>query len=125
MQRAECYFLKVLVTLAFLLLSSCAFNDDSADLSVLPIKNYPDRTADFSLWQLASFNEEVQMGYIIRTDDNQIIVVDGGGENFARHVNKYIRQLGGVVHLWIVTHARIVSSFNIPHPLSPFSTPCN
>lgn len=107
MQRAERYFQKILVTIVFLLLSSCSFNDDLSDLSILPVKDYPDRTGDFSLWQLGILNNEVQMGYILRTDEGHVIVVDGGGENFAGHVNKYIRQLGGVVHLWIITHAHL------------------
>lgn len=107
MQRAERYYRMVFVTLITLAILSCSSNDDTHDLSLLPVKNFPNRTGDFSLWQLASFNEEVQMGYILRTDEGHIIVVDGGGENFAGHVNKYIRQLGGVVHLWIITHAHL------------------
>src|SRR5690606_1282333 len=47
---------------------------------------------------------EVQMGYIIRTDDGKIIVIDGGGLLSAPIVENYLMQLGGKVDTWIITH---------------------
>jgi beta-lactamase superfamily II metal-dependent hydrolase len=70
----------------------------------LAIKSFPHRTNDFTLWQLEQFNGISQMGYILRTDDNKVIVVDGGYKESSTLVNDYIVQLGGTVHYWILTH---------------------
>ena len=60
----------------FLILSglfiSCS--DDLNYSNVLPVTEYPNRTSDFTLWQLAQFNGDSQMGYIIRTDDAKLIL---------------------------------------------------
>lgn len=90
-------FLGSLLVLVF----SCA---DKDDLYYLDIKAFPDRNEDFSLWQLDQFFQEVQMGYIIKTDDNKIIVIDGGGLKSAPIIEDYLLQLGGKVDTWIVTH---------------------
>jgi len=83
-------------------IASCS-NGDDYDLS-LRIQAYPDRTEDFSLWQLEPFFFEVQMGYILRADDGNVIVVDGGGELAAPYLESYLKQFGGTVHTWIFTH---------------------
>ncbi|WNH13974.1 MBL fold metallo-hydrolase [Thalassobellus suaedae] len=44
------------------------------------------------------------MGYIIKTDDNQLIVVDGGSSDSAIIVEDYLVQLGGKVDAWVITH---------------------
>lgn len=71
----------------------------------IPISFYPDRREDFSLWQLEAFNQEVQMAYVIRTDDNNIVVIDGGSKVTTEPIKKLVNQLGGVVEFWIVTHS--------------------
>ncbi len=73
----------------------------------LDVQSFPSRTQDFSLWQLEPFFYEVQMGYILKTDDNKIIVVDGGGIVSAPYLEGYIKQLGGTVHTWVITHPHI------------------
>jgi beta-lactamase superfamily II metal-dependent hydrolase len=78
-------------------------NFDEND-NALAIKYYPDRIADFSLWQSGAFFGEVQMGYIIKTDDNKLIVIDGGGKLAAPILENYLRQFGGKVDTWILTH---------------------
>ena len=88
----------------FFLLNSCQKDDD---FSTLEIENFQERQKDFSLWQLAQFNFEVQMCYIIRTDDDKIIVVDGGMQTSAERVSGYLQQLGGRVHTWVITHPHI------------------
>lgn len=89
-----------LILISVLLYISC-----SADGPYnLAIKSFPDRANDFSLWQLEQFNEISQMGYILRTDDNKVIVIDGGDKKISELVNDYIIQLGGTVHHWILTH---------------------
>ncbi len=88
----------------FLNLFSCSSSDDFESLR---IENFPDRQEDFSIWQLDQFNFEVQMCYIIRTDDGKIIVVDGGMPNSYEKVAGYLKQLGGRVHTWVITHPHI------------------
>lgn len=88
----------------FLNLFSCSSSDDFESLNV---KNFPDRKEDFSMWQLAQFNFEVQMCYIIKTDDGKIIVVDGGMPTSATTVEGYLKQFGGHVHTWITTHPHL------------------
>lgn len=41
--------------------------------------SFDNREQDFSFWQLNQFFQDVQMGYIIRTDDNKVSVIDSGG----------------------------------------------
>jgi len=89
----------------FLILLSCSSVENERDS--LTIKTFPDRTQDFSLWQMAPFFEEVQMGYLLKTDDNKIIVVDGGGTITAPILEDHIKELGGTVHTWILTHPHL------------------
>jgi len=84
-------------------IASCS-NGDDYNLS-LRIQAYPDRTEDFSLWQMPAFFHEIQMGYVLKTDDDKLIIIDGGGASAAPFLKSYIEQLGGVVHTWVVTHA--------------------
>lgn len=91
--------------LGLFLILSCS-NDDEK-INILQIKEYRDRKEDFSIWQLQSFFEEVQMGYIIKTDDRKIIVIDGGGPRTAPMLEAYIKQLGNTVHTWVITHPHI------------------
>ena len=84
------------------LVTSCTDQDDH--IYVLPVKQYVNRTQDFSFWQLDQFREEVQMGYIIKTDDGNIIVIDGGLKKSARIIEDYLVQLGGEVDVWLISH---------------------
>jgi glyoxylase-like metal-dependent hydrolase (beta-lactamase superfamily II) len=70
----------------------------------LNIKQFPNRSFDFSLWQLDAFEQRVQMGYIIRSDDGQLTMIDGGGVTSSNMVESYIIQLGGKVDTWVITH---------------------
>ncbi len=96
---------RVFVTFCFLGLVSCS-NIENEKHS-LEIKDFPNRTDDFSLWQMAPFREEVQMGYLLKTDDGHISVVDGGGIVTAPVLEDHIEQLGGTVHTWILTHPHL------------------
>lgn len=95
-------FSSVFLYLVFVLLLSCSNSDDNT--KALSIQNVPNRSLDFSLWQLAAFFEEVQMGYILRTDDGKVIVIDGGGKLTAPILKRYLLQFGGEVDSWIITH---------------------
>ncbi len=88
-----------------LLFITCSDQDDK--IAVLPVQEYPERKQDFSLWQLEQFGGESQMGYILRTDDDHIIVVDGGRPYAARFLVDYLVQLGGTVDMWLTTHPHI------------------
>ena len=89
-----------LVLILVVLLGNCSKDE----LYTLAIKSFPDRMDDFTLWQLEQFEGIPQMGYILRTDDSKLIVVDGGAEEISELVYNYIMQLGGTVHYWILTH---------------------
>jgi len=84
---------------------ACSNSDEYA--MQLKLERFPSRTQDFSMWQLEPFFHEPQMGYIIKTDDNKVIVVDSGGTVAAPFLESYIDQLGGIVHTWIITHAHM------------------
>lgn len=90
--------------IVLLSLFSCTDLDDS---TVFDIENFPERQADFSFWQLAQFNYEVQMCYIIKSDDGAICVVDGGMPIAAQEVTGYLKQFGGQVNTWVVTHPHL------------------
>lgn len=101
----ETSFSKSFVVFALICVFSCSTSDEP-DLD-LKVESFPDRSQDFSLWQLEPFFQETQMGYIIKTDDNKIIVVDGGGSSAAPFLESYVKQLGGTVHTWIITHGHL------------------
>jgi len=104
-QKYSNSFFKITSILILILIFSCS-NSDEPDLE-LRVKDFPNRVQDFSMWQLEPFFQETQMGYIIKTDDNQIIVIDGGGFSAAPYLESYLRQLGGTVNTWIITHGHL------------------
>lgn len=85
---------------------TCFSCSQEREIPLLEINSFPNRKLDFSLWQL-NVSQEVQMGYIIRTDDNKVTVIDGGGINNADVLQDYILQLGGTVNNWIITHPHL------------------
>lgn len=91
----------IIILLSIVGLISCTSDDD---LPVLKVRTFPDRTGDFSLWQLDQFYGEVQMGYIIKTDDGKVIIIDGGLPIGAPILKGFIGQLGGKVDSWVLTH---------------------
>ena len=100
---------KIAVPLIFclVLFNLCSCSKDNDYTKELNIRNFPDRAEDFSLWQLEPFFFEVQMGYILRTDDGKVIVIDGGGTLAAPYLESYLEQLGGRVHTWVITHGHM------------------
>lgn len=89
------------VGLIVMLLVLACIKEDTYSLN---IKEFPNRTNDFTLWQLEQFKGLSQMGYILRTDDNKLIVIDGGVSETTNLVLDYINQLGGTVNYWVLTH---------------------
>lgn len=100
--RYSASFVKCAVALMLVCIFSCSISEQP-DL-YLRIETFPNRSKDFSLWQLEPFFQETQMGYILKTDDDKIIVIDGGGTVSAPFLERYLDQFGGKVHTWIITH---------------------
>lgn len=59
-----------------------------------------------SLLQVSNRSHTQMMSYVIDTPDGNCVVIDGGNHRpeDARHLEKLIRERGGRVHLWILTH---------------------
>jgi beta-lactamase superfamily II metal-dependent hydrolase len=83
-------FFCLLIT-AFLSLTSPAFSD-------LPPHG------KFRLWQVAPQEQRVIMSYVIQTPHGQLLVIDGGWEEEAPWLKRFLLQLGGRVHTWFITH---------------------
>ncbi len=62
---------------------------------------------DFTLWQLPEQGLSQIMSYIIKTEDNKIIVIDGGTHSETQYLRNFLEFLGNNVYMWIITH---------PHP---------
>ena len=99
--RIHSYF-KILLIISLFNLNSCYDQDDR--FALLQINEFPNREKDFSFWQLEQFNQEVQMAYLLRTDDGNITVIDGGLASSAGILEDFLIQLGGEVQTWILTH---------------------
>lgn len=56
------------------------------------------------LTQLQNNSSRQMMGYIIKTDNNKIIVIDGGLKEDAPNLLSKIEQEGGQVEAWFLTH---------------------
>ncbi len=61
----------------------------------------------FTLWQLPSQINTIGNSYVIRTDNNKVIVMDGGVKEEENYLRGFLAALGNVVDCWFVTH---------PHP---------
>lgn len=49
--------------------------------------------------------ERQSMGYMLTTNENKVIMIDGGTKQDKDHVLENIKQNGGVVEYWFITHA--------------------
>lgn len=47
------------------------------------------------------------MGYMLKTKENRIIMIDGGLPEYSEHIINVIKQNGGIVEAWFITHAHI------------------
>lgn len=57
------------------------------------------------LIQLSAHSSRQMMGYIIKTDNEKIIVIDGGTTDDTDNLINHINKLGGKVDYWFITHA--------------------
>ena len=55
--------------------------------------------------QFAPQTTRQSMGYMLKTNEDRIVMVDGGTEGDAEHVKQAIKDNGGVVEIWYLTHA--------------------
>jgi L-ascorbate metabolism protein UlaG (beta-lactamase superfamily) len=58
----------------------------------------------FTLWQLPSQVNTIGNSYVIRTDDNRIIVMDGGMKEEEGYLRGFLAALGNRVDCWFVSH---------------------
>lgn len=58
----------------------------------------------FTLWQLPSQINTIGNSFVIRTDNNKIIVMDGGVKEEENYLRGFLAALGNVVDCWFVTH---------------------
>lgn len=56
------------------------------------------------LTQLQANSHRQMMGYIIKTSEGKVIVVDGGTREDAPNLEKHINELGNKVDVWFITH---------------------
>lgn len=66
-----------------------------------------DKKNNITLIQLSPQSSTQMMGYIIKTKNDQIIVVDGGTSADKENFEKYINEFGGRVDYWFLTHAHM------------------
>ena len=57
-----------------------------------------------ALIQIGSTTEERMMGYILLTENNEVIIIDGGNYEDGEKLQRYIEYLGGKVNYWYITH---------------------
>lgn len=58
-----------------------------------------------TLTQFAPQTQRQTMGYMLKTDQNKIIMIDGGTIGDSEHVKSILKQNGGIVESWYLTHA--------------------
>ncbi len=56
------------------------------------------------LIQLSPQTDSQMMGYIIKTKNNKVIVIDGGTKGDSDNLSKYLKNYGGKVDYWFLTH---------------------
>ena len=64
----------------------------------------PKTAKKVELTQLQANSHRQMMGYIIKTAEDKIVVIDGGTKEDAPNLLKYIHKLGDKVDVWFITH---------------------
>ncbi len=83
------YYLYTLIFWALSLLSCAQENSDKED---------------FTLWQLPSQVNTIGNSYIIKSDNQKIIVIDGGDKAEENYLRGFLAAMGNEVHAWIISH---------------------
>ncbi|MDD4759287.1 MAG: MBL fold metallo-hydrolase [Bacteroidaceae bacterium] len=58
----------------------------------------------FTMWQIPSFADQIGNSYVFQTDQGHIVVMDGGYEKEAEWLANFLKDLGGTVEAWFVSH---------------------
>lgn len=58
----------------------------------------------FTLWQLPSQVNTIGNSYIIKSDNQEIIVIDGGDKAEENYLRGFLAAMGNEVHAWIISH---------------------
>lgn len=58
----------------------------------------------FSLWQLTTKSQSQMQGYVIKSPNGKIIVIDGGTNDDGIHLKKFLESQGNHVDAWFLTH---------------------
>lgn len=66
--------------------------------------SYSKQDDTFTLWQLPSQINTIGNSYVIRTDNDKVIVMDGGVKEEEGYLRGFIAALGNRVDCWFVTH---------------------
>ena len=71
-------------------------------ISIFGIKEIKKKKIE--LIQLSSQTNDRMMGYIIRTNNDKTIIIDGGMNTDAENLKKYIKQYNNRIDYWFITH---------------------
>ncbi len=91
----RCKFLRIatIVVAVWLLPGTCQAGDPES------------RPGRFTLWQLASQTPSQMMGYVLRSADGKVMVIDGGTAGDAPYLRGFLGALGNHVDAWVISHA--------------------
>lgn len=64
----------------------------------------PKKTGHFSLMQISSVRDTIGNSYLLKTSGGKVIMMDGGHGFEADHLRERIREAGGHVDLWFISH---------------------
>ena len=69
-----------------------------------------------SVLQYANRDPYQMMGYLLKTPEGKTVIIDGGRQEGAdaAYLHELIRQEGGRVDLWLITHATMTISAPCP-----------
>jgi len=60
--------------------------------------------SECTVYQLPNHESTQSMGYVVKTVNGKILVIDGGSQDITPDLAALIRSLGGTVDAWFVTH---------------------
>lgn len=72
--------------------------------SVFTINIFLQGQVTLSIVQLKNNGSRQMMGYIMKTKNNDVIVIDGGTVEDTENLKTHIEKLGGTVNYWFITH---------------------
>ena len=58
----------------------------------------------FTVWQLPAQTHSQMMSYVIGAPDGRVMVIDGGMAGDAPYLRRFLKEMGGHVDAWFLTH---------------------